>query len=439
MDPGVQARLLASIETGRLVIVCGAGLSMAPPSSLPSARDVAIKCFEKYRLAADPCCDPALRDDLKALADYFFALGTLKTVFLDGLVPWGDFVRPPNPGHAAVADFLISGAAAGALSANFDNLIERRAWDYGAVFLGSLDGDEATVRSGIHSPLLKFHGCAYRDPRATVWTSSQLAEPVIVERVAKSRTWIAANLREKDLLVVGFWSDWAYFNNILGAAVRGVAPLSITVVDPSTAEELEAKAPDLWAVAHQADVIFNHVSGSGADVLDELRRAFSRGYFRKALDAGKAAFEAETNAPCDPAWLAAPDFDSEELYALRRDAEGVPSVAPAKRKAPDACELFGLFHLLLRRAGATTAPGGYRLGDRTVRVINGAGAVLSTVRARFIEPPVIIAADIVACVGAIDLGVPDNIVRSGRPGDIIRPASTDNWVDAERARELLEI
>ena len=77
LDPALKARLLASVEADRLVIVCGAGLSMAEPSCLPSARSVAHTCYDKYRLSADPECNPALRDDLEALADHFVALGTL--------------------------------------------------------------------------------------------------------------------------------------------------------------------------------------------------------------------------------------------------------------------------------------------------------------------------------------------------------------------------
>jgi hypothetical protein len=34
----------------------------------------------------------------------------------------------------------------------------------------------------------------------------------------QTKTWMAANLREKDLLVVGFWSDWSYLNAVLAEA-----------------------------------------------------------------------------------------------------------------------------------------------------------------------------------------------------------------------------
>lgn len=55
-----------------------------------------------------------------------------------------------------------------------------------------------------------------------------------------------------------------------------------------------------------------------------------------------------------------------------------------------------------------------------IRVINGADRILGSLRARFIEPPTAITADIVVAVGATDLGVPSNVVRGGRAGDVVR-------------------
>lgn len=245
MTPEDKARLLASMNAGRLVILCGAGLSMAPPSGLPSAWRVAEMCFDEYQLKIDPLVDPSLRTNLEALAEHFAELNTLKTVFIENIVPWREFERPPNPGHAALADFLITKMVAGGLSSNYDQLIERCAWDYGADFCGSLDGEQATVASHKQSPLLKFHGCSRIDRGSTVWAPSQLQDPTIADRIAKSKTWMAANLRQKDLLVVGFWSDWDYLNTILGDAVQGLDPLSITVIDLLPTDGLQAK-PCVW-------------------------------------------------------------------------------------------------------------------------------------------------------------------------------------------------
>ncbi len=442
IEEAVQAAILASIEAGRLVIICGAGLSMAPPSSLPSSVRVANVCYDKHTLSTGLRLDPNLRNDLEALANHFAEQNTLVSIFIDRLVPWNEWnesVRPPNPGHSAIADFLICKAVAAALSSNFDFLIEYRARGYGADLLGSLDGDEANLCTE-HAPLLKFHGCAHRERRETVWTKSQLTMPPISVRMKKTLTWMAANLREKDLLVIGFWTDWLYLNSVFADALSEVAaPISITVIDPASPDELQGKAPDLWAVAHRPGVRFNHICESASDSLNELRKQFSRAFLRKLLHAGKTALEEETSSPCDPAWLEPPSFDNEELYQLRRDAEGVPFDRPATRKEPSAPEALGLFHLLLRRAGAQLTMDGYKSGDCTVRVINGAGALLSSKRQEFKQPPAVKAADVVVCVGATDFGLPDDIARSGRPEDIVRNESGAKWVDAKAARQLLEI
>ena len=75
---------------------------------------------------------------------------------------------------------------------------------------------------------------------------------------------MAANLRQKDLLVVGFWSDWEYLNAVIGAALIDVQPLSVTVIDLSPTNALEQKAPQLWEIAHAENVTFEHVQESGA-------------------------------------------------------------------------------------------------------------------------------------------------------------------------------
>jgi hypothetical protein len=432
-------RLLASMDAGRLVVLCGAGLSMAPPSSLPSAKRVAEQCFDEYRSRINPGIDPALRQNLEALAEYFVGLNTLKSHFIESVVPWTEFMRPPNPGHAAIADFLITGAAAAGLSSNYDTLIEACARQYGADFRGALDGDQATARAPKQSPLLKFHGCENLDRQNTVWAPSQLADPVVRERIERSKVWMAAHLRQKDFLVVGFWSDWSYLNSIFQDSLQGLDPVSVTVIDLSGADALESKAPDLWEIAHQPNVTFAHVQESGADALDELRRAFSENYRRQVLSAGRAAFESATGVQCDPAWLERTNLSSDSLYGWRRDAEGVPTGKPAQAKRPTAGEQLGCFHLLLKHAGAVQTDQGYSLTGRTIRVVNGSDDFLSTVQTRFTEAPSLLAAEIVVAVGAIDYSLPADVVRPGTPGSVMRPAASGRWLTFEGAIKELAL
>src|SRR5690606_30426865 len=116
-----------------------------------------------------------------------------------------------------------------------------------------------------------------------------------------------------------------------------------------------------------------------------------------------------------------------------------PGVQPATRLRPGNVEALGYFHLLLRQAGATQRPDGYELNGRSIRVINGSEAILGSLRTKFIEPPTTMASDIVVAVGATDLGVPSNVVRAGRSGDLIRPEAAGNWFDLNGARAELNI
>lgn len=426
------------MHADRLVLVCGAGLSMAAPSNLPPAWRIAEASFDKYTVETDPNCDPALRHDLEALAQHFVDIGTLETVFIESLVPWTTFIRPPNDGHAAVADFLVTKAAAAALSANYDMLIERCAIESGFDFQSALDGDEATVRARSQGPLLKFHGCSIRDRLATVWAPSQLAKSPISERIVKSKAWMAANLRQKDLLVVGFWTNWDYLNGLLGDVLDGLAPSSVTVIDLADAAVLEQKAPALWALAHGPQVNFTHVQESGADALAELRLEFSRSYLRSVFAAGRAAFEAHVGTAAHPDWLQVPQhFDNEVLYGLRRDAEGVPAGQPAIRARPVSCEAVGAFHLLLKHAGAVATNTGYDLNGRSIRVINGAGAVMSQMKERFAEAPALAPLDIVVAAGATSLSLPGSVVRPGIAGSFMRPSAVGQWRDVNEA--ILEL
>jgi len=439
LDQATRSRLLESIAADRLVVLCGAGLSIGPPSNLPSAWEIAQACHDKYCNTVEPTLDPLLKDDLEALAEYFAQQGTLTTSFIRTMVPWDKFVRPYNRGHEALADFLICRAVFAVLSANYDELIEVPARQSGADLEVALDGDQAIVHASNHAPFLKFHGCA-RDRDHTVWTKSQLtSDAVIAGRIEKSSNWMRANLREKDLLVIGFWSDWSYLNEIVESALKDVTPLSVTIVDPIDVADLENKAPELWAIAHTDGVTFWHIQESGAELLDALRKEFSFMFLRQVLEQGRASIEAEIGKQYDQVWLDMSPMDQHELYRWRRDAEGVSSDRPPRRKSPEANELLGHFHLLLRSKGAVVSGDGYILDNKIVRVVNGSGRFLSTVQGDMVEPPVASEIDLVVCVGSYDLGLPGNIVREGEPGSVLRPASAGQFVTHQDARELLEI
>lgn len=398
-----------------------------------SAVGVAQACYDRY--APTHVLPAILRDNLDQLAGHFFAQNQFESLFLNRLVPWDELTGEPNAGHATVADMILCGATMAALSANFDTMIEQWAAEHKVSLRGALDGQEAVSFAEISKPLLKFHGCMTRDRPATLWTSAQLGAADVAHRVANCQAWMKLNLPGRDLLVIGFWTDWGYLNNVLADALAGTAPQTIVVIDPKPTNELQNSAPGLWATLTES-ANFHHVMMNAEDALDEIRVAFSRVWARKLLALGVPLFEGEFGA-CAPALLQAPALDAESFYDLRRDAEGIPSTRAARNWEPPATMAqVGFMHLLLASAGAVRTGAWYEIGGQSVRIVQGAGQGLTTVRDRFTEPPTRLQPDIVICAGALDQGVPGTIVGRGSRGSVVRPfpGGGSEWLTLDEAR-----
>ena len=436
-SPTLQ-RLLASIEAQNLVFLCGAGLSVPNPSNLMSAVAVSRACYDKY--APTLLLPPDQRDDIDQLAGYFFAEGLFEPLFINQLVPWDALTGEANAGHAAVADMLLCGAVVAALSANFDILIEQWCSQHKVSLRGALDGHEAVKFANESKPLLKFHGCMMRDREMTLWTQDQLTAPEFEGRINSCKNWMELNLPGRDLIIVGFWTDWGYLNNVLANALDGNAPASITVVDPGSTVSLEQKAPALWTIL-SASKRFEHVRASGNDVLEEIRAAFSKVWAKKLNRLGEILFVADKGA-CPPELLDAPDLDIDALYDLRRDAEGIARDHAARTWEPgQSAAQTGYAHLLLSAKTNKRIGVWYELGDQTIRVVHGAGMGMSTVQQQFSEPPSMQKADVIVCVGALEQGVPGNIIGKGQGSNVVRPEPGEGsrWMTLDDARSEFDL
>jgi hypothetical protein len=432
----IVTRLLGSIEANRLVLLCGAGLSIPPPSNLMSAVRVSRACYDKYQpIKALPA---PMRDGIEKLAGHFHTSGEFDGVFIGSLVPWNELVGEPNAGHAAVSDLLISKAADAALSANFDPLIEQWASTRKIAMQGALDGREALEFKKHTSPLVKFHGCMLRGRTETLWTEGQLAEQKIADRVKACSDWMKLELPGKDLLVIGFWTDWGYLNNVLADALSTMKFGSVTVVDPDSSANLQTKAPTLWAKLTAGTNAFGHIQASGADALEELRVAFSKTWLKKFYALGQPLLAAAGKgySPVDP------DMNVDDLYNSRRDCEGVPYNRAARMKEPPpAAAQAAFFHHLLIQAGATRDGAWYNHGGRRVRVVQGAGEALNSVRERYNEPPASDQPDIVVCAGALDLVVPASLIGPSVSSSIVGlgGGGAAQWMTLEQARGELAV
>lgn len=427
--------LLGAIENDTLVFLCGAGLSMPEPSFLPSAPQVAKTCYD--RRTPVEALDPKLEWDVDELAGFFYKRGDFLETFIP-IVPWNDLAGQPNEGHAAVADFLVCRAAHGALSANFDTMIERWAENRKVDLVGALTGQEATDFSNVANPLLKFHGCMKRSKKDTLWTKGQLDEDVVKKRVESCSNWMNLHLPGKHLVVVGFWTDWGYLNSVIAEAFTITTAASVTVVDTATSVALQAKAPDLWEKLNTLSASFEHVQASGTAVLEQLRTAYSQTWVRKFYALGKPAADA-----LGIATVPSPDaIKSDGLYDMRRDVEGVAYTRAASLKAPPtSAGEAALAHIKLLSSGATQDGAWLKHSGKSVRIVNGNGKHLETLKESHKEPSTLPQPDMVICTGAINLGVPARLIASGKGASVVSPAGggASNWLTLPEALAELAV
>jgi hypothetical protein len=442
MDEIIE-RLVVSIQQRQLVVFCGAGISMSLPSSVPSAALLTGQCVAAYNLRGLNPLPATATKSLEPLTEYLFANG-LQPLFVRDLVPWRPFHRSPNVQHDTVADFLTCGAATYGVTTNFDQLVELSAGELGEDhFAAALDSQKANIATP-HRPYLKLHGCAC-EPDSTLWCHSQLSPPapvspanqLIRDRLSSLRVWLEANLPEKTVLFVGFWTDWSYLGQVLADSVKSVHIPLVVLVDPQEEADLAMKAPELWNWSHE-NTEFKHVPVPGEVFLPKLREAFSKNLLGRVLREAAQGFGADRPGNVLPP-VTFEGLTMDDLYSLRRDVYGVPVGHIPRFAQPDASmDAVGRAHLLLRHQGATADGSRYVLKDgQRVRVVNGRTRLVNQVKSEFYkEMPFLggIEDDIVICAGGSDDGGTHlNIAKGSSTPTVVRPMSAAKWITLETA------
>jgi hypothetical protein len=431
LDEGIEIALTA-LHADRLAMLCGAGLSMAPPSNLPSAAHLAAEAKRKHDARYGPP-HPPLPTGIEEQAEYFFQRRELGTVYLRTLIDTHTFAGHPNAGHAAVADLLLVRAFQVGVSTNVDTLIEIA----GAMLFGrvgaAIDRNAAAALLPDTAPLLKIHGCWTIDPENTVWAPGQLTVDPVASRIAGSAHWLSVHLLDRDLIVVGYFTDWDYLNSLLDSTLGQVRPARVVIVDPSDGATLARKAPALHALGGRADIRFCHVRESGAVFLQRLRTEFSLSFVRGVLHAGIQAYEHQTGMPADPAWLEPARTDADDLWRERRDLEGRVPNEPARERVPPQDPTLGLTLLQLRAAGAARDGPYWLLHGQRVRVLRTPNQLLHLVEAAFArETPPAVAPDAIIAVGADPSVLPHHVVRGGTAPTVARGTS-GKWLTRQEA------
>jgi hypothetical protein len=411
----------------RLAVIAGAGLSMAAPSHIPSAGKLAERAKAVYGVQWGAAKQP-LPDDIEAQAEFFFGHNELQTVYLATLIDRHAFAGRPNPGHLAIADLMLSQAIQTVVTTNVDTLVETAGNELFGQIEAGIDGVAVAALPPDTAPLLKIHGCRHVDWPNTVWAPSQLAIEPVLGRVTSSVPWVSQRLLNRDLLVVGYWTDWDYLNQIITQVMNAINPSRVIVVDPADGATFPAKAPALFYLGQRAANGFHHVKLSGADFLAALRRKFSDSIVRAVLHSGAAAYAGDKGVAPDPAWLEPPAMDDTQSWLLRRDLLGCAPNAPAASRTPPQEPLLGMTLLQLRAAGAAPDGSSWRLGGKVVRVLRAPNQILHRVEAEYdgdIAP--IVAPDFVIAVGAESRALPASIARGSRMRSIAR-TSGGSWL-----------
>ncbi len=427
---------LDSLLAERLALLAGAGLSMAAPSSLPSAHAIAVEAKRRYDSRHGTSMAPlplAIEDQ----AEFFFRRNELATVYFRTLIDQHVFAAPPNDGHYAVADLLLVQGIETAVTTNVDTLIETAGLHlYGQIRTG-LDQAQMAALPPRSSPLLKIHGCSQKDYDNMVWAPGQINAPPVDSRIASSAQWLSTRLLDRDLLIVGFWTDWNYLNQVLQTVLDRVRPSRVIVVDPAESNTFRDKAPGLYAVGEAVQNGFWHVRASGDEFLSSLRKAFSKAFVRQVMICGAQDYQHVTGNDATPAITEPPDIDNHAMWHMRRDLEGCTPNQPASLRAPPLERTVGLTLLQLRASGALADGHYWMLNGKRIRVLRTPNQPLHRVEADFArEMAPAISPDIVIAIGAEADFLPSNIVRAGATTSITR-GTTGRWITRPQAIQEL--
>ena len=423
----------------RLAILCGAGLSMAPPSRLPSAAHLAAEAKTTYDGRYGASRAP-LAADIEAQAQFFFERDELATVYLRTLIDPNTFAGRPNKGHFAVADLLLARALQLAVSTNVDVMIENAGqYLFGSVRV-ALDGNGIAAMPASVAPMLKVHGCWQTDLDHTVWAPGQLLAEPVASRISSSAQCLATRLLDRDLLLVGYFTDWDYLNKVLEETLGTIHPSRVIVVNPDASASLAGKAAHLHALGSRAGsgTKFFHVRESADSFLDALRAEFSRGFLRTMISSGKSAYESQIGLSFDDSWAELHNVESDDLWQLRRDLQGCSPRQPASLREPMHEPVLGFALTQMRAAGATTVGALWELGGQKIRFLRALGQFLhETEDAHSSDIPPVSAPDIVIAFGAYPSSLPPNIVRSSSSSSVARGTQSRwmTWDDA--STELL--
>ena len=142
--------LLAAINAGRLVPFLGAGVSMVPPTKLPSAAQLAKRLIARGYGAAG--------DDLEEIAEKCWERGSWQ-LFAQALATEDWRSREPNICHEVMAQLAAEGLLPIILTTNWDTTLETALSRQQVLYTCVSRPADLAIASPIAVRVVKLHGC----------------------------------------------------------------------------------------------------------------------------------------------------------------------------------------------------------------------------------------------------------------------------------------
>lgn len=142
--------LVAALNDGMIVPFVGAGVSMADPTRLPSAEQLASQLVARGHAMAD--------DDLEEVAEKMFADGG-PLAFARALPSEDWRARQPNDCHVVLAELAAEGLVQVVLTTNWDTMLETALNRIGVPFARIAKPVDLAVWDGRAVRVVKLHGC----------------------------------------------------------------------------------------------------------------------------------------------------------------------------------------------------------------------------------------------------------------------------------------
>ena len=230
IEPSAQiAALGPRTEEKKLVLVVGAGVSMGPPTCLPSGSELARNV--KTRLLDSPLgsiISPVTGESLLTMADVVEnnSLAAFP-LFVKTILESADFkTASPNYAHLAIA-LLMAETNAQVLSTNWDTCIEQSASDVYSDIVACFDWG-GVQSAGDSTKLFKLHGCAKNEFSIRVSTRQ------ISEETWWAKHQVGAAIETGSVVFLGIGSIAEYIRLTLQIILKMVKNLSnVFIVDPA--------------------------------------------------------------------------------------------------------------------------------------------------------------------------------------------------------------